>query len=132
MKTKNKCGWIPPHPRLQCWWFLSVLSVQKKRSFMFAQVDDAYACNIEVGGVGVAVWKRSYSQRALFLHDPVSSTSCDQTTERADGLRGSDDHRRAAVVHGTVPMIMHGEFDFGLVIDRTPSNKKRLISGKCQ
>ena len=70
MKTKNKCSWIPPHPLLQCWWFLSVLSVQKKRSFMFAHVDDAYVCNIEVGGVGDVVWKRSYTQRALFLHDP--------------------------------------------------------------
>ena len=50
-----------------------ILSVQKKRSFMFAQVDDAYACNIEVGGVGES--KRTgflfSCTRALILHDPV-------------------------------------------------------------
>ena len=71
MKAKIKCVWIPPHPLLQCWWFLSVLSVQKKRSFMFAQVIYAYAGNIEVGGVGDVVRKRFIYAASVIFARPV-------------------------------------------------------------
>ena len=70
MNTKNSFVWTPPHPLLQCWWFLSVLSVQKKRSFMFCRIDDAYDCNIEVGGLGDAIRKRLTYAASVFFARP--------------------------------------------------------------